>query len=74
MMAKEDILARYRVPRLGDLRLDQIDYAVIEDFKVILAGTRNARVKCEVQVCDLTVDAVTGVCADASDPGGLSWS
>lgn len=50
VMAKEDILARYLLPRLGDLRLDQIDYAVIEDFKVILAGTRNARVKCEVQV------------------------
>jgi integrase len=49
VMAKEDILARYLVPRLGDLRLDQIDYAVIEDFKVILAETRNARIKREVQ-------------------------
>lgn len=49
VMAKEDILARYLVPRLGDLRLDQIDYAVIEDFKVGLAETRNARLKREVQ-------------------------
>jgi integrase len=49
VMAKEDILARYLVPRLGDLRLDQIDYAVIEDLKVGLAATRNARLKREVQ-------------------------
>ena len=28
------------VPRLGDLRLDQVTYAVIEDFKIGLAKTR----------------------------------
>jgi integrase len=52
MESKEGILARYLVPRLGDLRLDQIDYAVIEDLKVALSETRNARIKREVQMLD----------------------
>jgi integrase len=49
MESKENILARYLVPRLGDLRLDQIDYAVIEDLKIALSETRNTRIKREVQ-------------------------
>jgi integrase len=48
--SKTDILARYLVPRLGDLRLDQIDYAIIEDLKIALAETRNARFKREVKM------------------------
>jgi len=48
--SKEDILARYLVPRLGDLRLDQIDYAVIADLKVDLSQTRNARLKRAVKM------------------------
>ncbi len=37
---KEMILRIHLVPRLGELRLDQITYAVIEDLKVALANTQ----------------------------------
>ncbi len=36
---KEKLLRVHILPHLGDLRLDQVTYAVIEDFKVALAGT-----------------------------------
>ena len=36
---KEMILRVHIVPRLGDLRLDQVTYAVIEDFKIALSKT-----------------------------------
>ncbi len=36
---KEMFLRVHILPRLGDLRLDQVSYAVIEDLKVALAGT-----------------------------------
>jgi integrase len=38
--AKEWTLRRHIVPALGDLRLDQVTYAVIEDFKIALARKR----------------------------------
>lgn len=40
--AKEMILRVHLLPRLGDLRLDRITYAVIEDLKVALANTEAA--------------------------------
>ncbi len=43
MYSKEGILRRHVVPALGHLRLDQVDYAAIEDFKQILAKTPAAR-------------------------------
>jgi len=33
------------VPNLGDLRLDEVTYAVIEDFKLVLAKTQAANTK-----------------------------
>ena len=39
VVTKEIILRMHIVPRLGDLRLDQVTYAVIEDFKIALAKT-----------------------------------
>ena len=33
------------VPRLGDLRLDEVTYAVIEDFKLVLAQSQPMRLK-----------------------------
>jgi hypothetical protein len=33
------ILRVHILPRLGDLRLDQVTYAVIEDFKIALSKT-----------------------------------
>ncbi|HEX2687311.1 MAG TPA: N-terminal phage integrase SAM-like domain-containing protein [Kofleriaceae bacterium] len=38
--AKEWTLRRHIVPALGDLRLDQVTHAVIEDFKIALARKR----------------------------------
>jgi integrase len=38
--AKEWTLRRHIVPALGDLPLDQVTYAVIEDFKIALARKR----------------------------------
>jgi hypothetical protein len=37
--SKEKLLRFHIVPRLGKLRLDQVTYAVIEDFKLALAQT-----------------------------------
>lgn len=37
--SKEKLLRVHILPRLGDLRLDEVTYAVIEDFKVALAKT-----------------------------------
>jgi hypothetical protein len=37
--SKEKLLRVHVVPRLGHLRLDQVTYAVIEDFKLALAQT-----------------------------------
>jgi hypothetical protein len=37
--SKEMILRVHILPRLGDLRLDQVTYAVIEDLKIALAKT-----------------------------------
>lgn len=37
--SKEKLLRFHIVPRLGHLRLDQVTYAVIEDFKLALAQT-----------------------------------
>jgi integrase len=37
--SKEKVLRFHIVPRLGHLRLDQVTYAVIEDFKLALAQT-----------------------------------
>ncbi len=37
--SKETMLRTHIVPRLGDLRLDQVTYAVIEDFKLALSRT-----------------------------------
>jgi integrase len=48
--AKEDIVKRYIVSRLGDLRLDAVDKAVIQDFRKALSETRNARLKRAVQM------------------------
>ena len=48
--AKEDVIGRYILPRLGDLRLDQVDYAVIDDFRLGLSTTRNARLKAREQM------------------------
>src|SRR5277367_652506 len=38
--SKEKLLRVHIVPRLGDLRLDQVTYAVIEDFKIALSKRR----------------------------------
>jgi integrase len=35
--SKEKLLRVHILPRLGDLRLDQVTYAIIEDFKIALA-------------------------------------
>ena len=43
--SKAHILGLHVVPRLGDLRLDEITFSVIEDLKIALAETRNGRVK-----------------------------
>lgn len=37
--SKEAMLRTHIVPRLGDLRLDQVTYAIIEDFKLALSRT-----------------------------------
>ena len=37
--SKEKLLRFHIVPRLGHLRLDEVTYAVIEDFKLALAQT-----------------------------------
>ncbi len=37
--SKEVILRMHILPRLGDLRLDRVTYAVIEDFKIALSKT-----------------------------------
>lgn len=37
--SKEKLLRFHIVPRLGKLRLDEVTYAVIEDFKLALAQT-----------------------------------
>src|SRR6185436_16064547 len=49
-IAKSQILRWHVVPSLGDLRLDQVTYASIEDFKVRLSNTRaaNAERRCDV--------------------------
>jgi integrase len=39
VVSKEKLLRFHIVPRLGHLRLDQVTYAVIEDFKLALAQT-----------------------------------
>jgi integrase len=44
-MSKEVILSRHILPRVGDLRLDEITFAVVEDLKIALAETRNGRCK-----------------------------
>jgi integrase len=38
--SKEKLLRVHILPRLGDLRLDEVTYAVIEDFKIALAQRR----------------------------------
>lgn len=48
--SKEDIVNRHIVPRLGDRRLDEVDKAVIQDFRKALSETRNARLKRAVQM------------------------
>ncbi|MBA3397469.1 MAG: hypothetical protein H0T89_32890 [Deltaproteobacteria bacterium] len=37
--SKKILLRVHIVPQLGDLRLDEVTYAVIEDFKIALAKT-----------------------------------
>jgi integrase len=49
-LSKDHVLRLHIVPRLGDLRLDEIGYATIEDFKLQLAETPNARRKHEVRM------------------------
>ncbi|MCW5801765.1 MAG: site-specific integrase [Deltaproteobacteria bacterium] len=39
IQSKEKVFRIHILPRLGDLRLDQVTYAVIEDFKVALSET-----------------------------------
>lgn len=39
VVTKEKLFRVHILPHLGDLRLDQVTYAVIEDFKIALAGT-----------------------------------
>jgi integrase len=48
-LTKKSILTTHIVPRLGDLRLDEITFAVVEDFKIALAETQHARVKGRVR-------------------------
>src|SRR5262245_4970297 len=42
--SKEMFLRVHILPRLGDLRLDQVTYAVVQDFKLALAATPIANV------------------------------
>ena len=39
LRAKEQVLRIHILPRLGDLRLDQVSYAVVEDFTLALSVT-----------------------------------
>jgi integrase len=48
--SKEHILALHIVPRIGHLRLDEVSFAVVEDFKIALSETRNGRLKRAVQM------------------------
>jgi integrase len=45
MASREGILRTHILPRLGCFRLDEVTYAVIEDFKIALAATQAANTK-----------------------------
>jgi len=47
---KENKLRIHVTPHLGHLRLDQIDYAKVDDLRVALAQTRNTKIKREVRM------------------------
>jgi integrase len=46
---KEDKFEMHLVPHLGHLRLDEIDYAAIDTFRVALAATCDPRVRREIR-------------------------
>lgn len=50
MVTTECDFRNHIVPKLGDKRLDEVDYAVIEDFKVALTKTQSANTKHKVRL------------------------
>jgi len=58
------------VPRLGDLRLDEVTYAVIEDFKIGLARTQSANTVHKVRL--LSPKTIHNILVHVSDMLGVA--
>jgi integrase len=58
------------VPRLGGLRLDQVTYAVIEDFKIALAQTQSANTVHKVRL--LSPKSIHNILVHVSDMLGVA--